>query len=255
MKKFNVKKAVLLGIAYTLVAAIAISATIAFLTDRDGKVNVFTFGQIKIEQVELQRKAQTRSLDSYGLEPFVNGKEFYPAVYDSIEWDAEPQMWPTGGSSTLFSGDIQNVIDKFVFVENTGKNEAYVRTWFAFEAGELSFDRFDEIMHININDTHWTWSEWDTTPVEIDGVNYYVICATYTGTDSVHPGGKIATGETTRPSLLQLFFDNDTDMEEINMMGEEYNVIAISQGVQAAGFKTVDAAFDATFGSAHPWTK
>ncbi len=253
MKRLNIKKAILLGIAYTLVAAIAISATIAFLTDRDGKVNVFTFGQIKIEQIELQRKTQTRALDEYDLEPFVNGKELYPAVYETIEWAAEQQEWPTGGSSTLFNDDIQNVIDKFVFVENTGKNEAYVRTWFAFEAGELSFERFDEIMHININDTHWTWSEWNKTPVEIDGVNYYVICATYTGTDTVHPSGIIDKGETTRPSLLQLFFDNDTDMKEINMMGEEYNVIAVSQGVQAAGFKNVEQAFNASFGNEHPW--
>ena len=255
MKKISVKKAVMLAILYTVVAAIAVSTTVAYLTGRDAKVNVFTFGQVKIEQIELQRIKNARALSEYGLEEFTDGKELYPAVYDSIRWAAEPQKWPTGGSSTLFSDDIQNVIDKFVFVENTGKNDAYVRTWFAFEAGSLSFERFDELMHVNINDTHWTWSDWNETPVNIDGVDYYVICATYTGTDTVHTGGILPVGETTRPSLLQLFFDNAADMAEIEMMGDDYKVIAASQAVQTAGFKDVESAFAASFGDAHPFTK
>ena len=249
------KKILLTALSFVLVAALAIGGTLAYLTDRDAKTNVFTVGDVDIEQIELQRKDQSAGYFSDNLEPFENGKLLCPAVYDEISWADSWQEWASGGSSALFNSDMKNIIDKFVFAENTGKNDAYVRTWFAFEAGNLSFERFDEIMHININDTHWDWSEWNTEPVEIDGVKYYIISATYTGTEAVHTGGVLPAGETTRPSLLQIFLDKTTTSEESNSMGEEYTLLVRTQAVQVAGLENADEAFEKNFGSEHPWNK
>lgn len=96
--------------------------------------------------------------DQYGyipdeLEPFVQGKTIMPAYYNdgNVKWDdrngsqnasgagSHQQSWAevgAPGSNQLFDSSVANVIDKFVFVENTGDNDAYYRTVIAVECPE-----------------------------------------------------------------------------------------------------------------------
>ena len=46
------KKIILMGVSLALIAALAVSGTLAYLTDRDSEANVFTVGDIKITLIE-----------------------------------------------------------------------------------------------------------------------------------------------------------------------------------------------------------
>ena len=110
-----------------LVAALALTATgtLAFLTDTDSDVNVMTLGNVDITQLE-------NGLADSG---FKNGQPLYPAYYeDEIDWKTS-----------------NGVVDKEVTVENTGASDAFVRTWFAFEAGDMTFDEFEKNILLNLN--------------------------------------------------------------------------------------------------------
>ena len=242
-------------IAILMVAALAVTAvvggTMAYFTDTDGDVNVMTLGNISIKQVELERG------ENGELQDYTQGKPLLPSVGER-DWADGWQEWPTGGSSALYDDSLKNVIDKFVFVENDGSNDAYVRTWFAFEAGSLDWSTWDGLMHFNINATHWDWAEAPYALVEIDGVNYYVTCATYignAGTDGkTHEGGILPAGETTRPSLLQVDLDYAATQEQVASFGDTYEILVFSQAVQTAGFADPESALNTAFGTDHPWT-
>ncbi len=114
-----------------------------------------------------------------------------------------PQQWPGGGSDALLSDSSWGVIDKFVSVKNDGNVDAYVRTWFAFEMGDLTAEEFEVSLLIHRNESVWTWSDF-TFDVVIDGRRYAVVRADYNGT--LAPGAV-----TSHPSLLQVMLRNTGD--------------------------------------------
>ncbi len=263
----KLKKALLMGAAYVLVTALAIGGTVAYLTDTDSDVNVMTLGNVSIEQLRRQRKEQTDSnISSDNLETFQNHKPLLPSVYEQMDFAANFQQWPTGGSSAMFTDSMKNVQDNIVFVHNTGKTNAYVRTWFAFEVGSMTTEQFAKTIGININDTHW--SGWDklfadtNQIVTINNNNYALVCVTYTGnagnSSDIHPGGVLAAGETTRPSLLQVMMYNTVTNEDVEAIDGNnnglYDVLVFSQAVQADGFADASTALNAAFGQINPWT-
>ena len=246
------KKVIAMALAVALTAAVSIAGTVAYLTAEDSDVNVMTLGNVKIQQIEKQRIEQSDdNVSEDNIEPFRQAKPLYPAV-GTAEWAPEYQQWPSGGSSALFEDSLKNVQDKMVFVENTGLSKAYVRTLFAFEAGELDWATFDQMLHFNINDTHWAWADEEYTLIEVDGVKYYATYAVYqgnAGTDGqTHPNGVLAAGETTRPSLLQLFLDSAATNETVESFGDTYDVLVLSQAVQVEGFADAATALNTGFG-------
>lgn len=259
------KKSTVVSILCVILSGIvAVEGTYAFLSEEQSKTNVMTVGSVKIANVELERKEQTNSGDDT-LKKFTPNKTMLPAVGE-IKWVESDQgrvyqKWPKGGGSALFHTDLKNVVDKFVFVENTGKSEAYVRTWFAFEAGEMTAeDLNNKLVHWNRNSTHWRWTDFsEDMKIQLDGATYYLRVATYVGSDTVHVGGILPSGETTRPSLLQFFFDGDVTNEMIRSFGEDYKIIVFSQACQTAGFFDVDTALNTNFGEIrlenNPWNK
>jgi hypothetical protein len=80
--------------------------------------------------------------------------------------------------------------------------------------------------------------------------------ATYNGSDTVHPGGILPAGETTRPSLLQtLLYKTVTneDCEAIDGNGNgTFDIIVLSQAVQTAGFADASTALEEAFGEPTP---
>lgn len=124
----------------------------------------------------------------------------------------------------------ENVLDHIVVITNTGNHVGYVRTWFAFEMGDLTEDEFKASVLLNPNSAQWTWGEF-TYRVQIDGERYAVICAKYnTALDG---------GATTAPNLLQILLKSDVENDTANRLDGnhdgKYEVRAYSQVVSDDG--------------------
>ncbi len=237
------KRTLTMIVAMVAALLIATTGTLAYLTDTDGAVNVMTIGNVDIEQIEEQRP----EIGSTELEDFEQFKPLLPAVHDTnddnkIAWAPEEE-WPVPEDYTgdhpeaykVFNNNITNVQDKFVSVENTGKNDAYVRTIIAYEWPE----ELDDLVHISINDIDGVVSYEDCGFVELDGVRYQVYAFVY--------DEALAPGEVSVPSLKQVFLNKATTSEDVALFGENFEVLALSQAVQADGFDNAEEALDEAF--------
>ncbi len=281
----KLKSLLLSGIGAVAVAAVAIGGTLAYLQDDDSDVNVMTLGNVQIDQLEYERVVDQdgnwvplTTTDKYGYTPdelqdYTQDKPLYPAVFadGSIKWDdrngsqevsgptSHQQSWAqigASGSNQLFDDSVKNALDKFVFVKNTGKSDAYVRTWFAFEQGSVAADNFANVIMTNSNCDHWSW-ETVATDVDIDGNRYVVKLATYLGPKS-NPTGVLAPGAVSYPSLLQVYMKPEATNEDCaaidgNKNGT-YDILSYSQAVQTNGFENANAALSEAFGLTHPWS-
>lgn len=254
------KKILLAAVSILLVAVLALGGTLAYLLSEDEDVNVMVVGNVKIEQLEYERVTDengnyiaTGETDEYGYSPddlqeYTQDKVIIPAVYDKIAWDDDQQSWGevgAPGSNQLFDKDIKNVQDKFVFVKNTGNVDAYYRTIIAVECPE-GFS--DELLHLNMTgNSRFTWTEIGFTT--IDGVRYLIYEALYNEI--------LVPGEISRPSLLQVFLDKKAANEDVALLDGIFNILVVSQGVQADGFDSADEALDEAFYDVtvdqHPW--
>ena len=249
----KLKKVLLMCTAYVLVAALAIGGTVAYLQDDDSDVNVMPLGNVKIEQHEYERVVENGAYKvengSYVLKDFSQAKPLLPSalVTNGTGWGWDTtlvDMSQVGSKGTVqvFKAG-SNAQDKIVTVKNTGKSDAYVRTWIALE------DPFTENrLGINVGSSaYYTQTPWTT--VEIDGVKYSVSCFTYK--EALKPG------EVSTPSLFQVYLNSKATNEDMELLGDTYEILAFSQAVQAAGFDSADAALDAAFGdniaTNHPW--
>ena len=231
------KKIIAFLAVVALTASLAIGLTTAYLTSTDEDVNVMTLGNVYIDQIEKERAEDGSIVD------FKDNKPMLPAVYaDDFDLDNPTKeiTWDNGTTSKLWDdAQIKNVHDKFVFVTNTGKSPAYIRTWIAFEGASTN-------IHKNLNTTEWEWSD-EIVNVEIGGKTYSVLVATYIGAADRHAGGILPAGETTAPSLLQVAMDKTTTNEQVNQYGETYEILVFSQAVQIEGFDNAKEALDAAF--------
>jgi len=284
------KSKLFLILALVLSMAVGLGGTLAYLTDTDEAVNVMTLGNVQIKQIELQRAEGVdynnggELLELGELVPFQQGKALYPAYpvvgaddpYQAAKSDNEGNTellkWgpyvtadnPTGGAGNGLWNDskLKGVMDKFVFVENTGTSDAYFRTWFAFECPEgISIGDSAETgkhqIEINGNDHGQTHVDvnykWEYMgEAEIDGVRYHIECATYNRNNGVLPAGEIA-----RPSLLQVVMSHHATNEDVALLGETYEILTFTQAVQTNNFENAEQALTAAFGEAtvenNPW--
>jgi len=280
----KLKNILMSGLSLVLVAALAISGTVAYLQDDDSDVNVMTLGNVSIEQHEYERVIEngaykTDTIDgvsSYVLKDFTQGKPLLPAT--ELDANGNPYNYGAGdygptrvkmsqvgshGSMDVFVNE--NAQDKFVTVENTGKTDAYVRTIIAYEVGSVAnFE--DVIMTSSFMTAQGVWKVTDIGVVEIDGNNYYVSEYIYEGAKDlggVHENGVLPAGDTTYPSLAQVYMKataTNEDVEKIdgNTNGT-YDILVVSQAVQVAGFADAETALNAGYGDItttnHPWTE
>lgn len=283
----KMKKVLLMCTAYVLVAALAIGGTIAYLQDSDSDVNVMTLGNVSIAQHEYERvvengeykKDTINGTESYVLKDFTQGKPLLPAT--ELDANGNPYNFGAGnydstrvkmsqvgshGSMDVFTS--KNAQDKFVTVENTGKSDAYVRTVIAFEIGSLDAGRFPAVIRrSSFMSDQGVWEVNDIGIVEIDGNNYYVSEYIYEGAKSlggVHENGVLPAGDTTYPSLCQVYMTasaTNEDCEKIDGNNNgTYDILVVSQAVQVAGFADAKTALDTGFGlvdadSAAEWFK
>ena len=248
------KKIIAWLLVLALTAAVSIGATLAYLTDTDEDVNVMTLGKVKIDQLEYERINDETADAEAKVQEFHDNKPLYPAVTGNgfdytpgdtyVDWE---QIGKDGYTSEIWNpANINNEVDKMVFVKNKGDYDAYVRSVFAFEAGKYTtLDEFRSMVHLNLNTTDYTW-EWVETSVAIpneDGsatTNYFVATATYNKV--------LAPGALTEISLSQIALDKTATNEDVEAFGETYQVLVKSQGIQADGFEDADSALTEGFG-------
>ena len=236
----KVKKMLLMCTAYVLVAALAIGGTLAYLTSQDSDVNVMTMGNVSIEQIEQQWNE-----DNTALEDFDQDKPLYPYVGE-LGWEN------TGYEDGAFRQfTMNNVVDKYVSVKNTGTSDAFVRTLIAFELGNLTIEEFDKYIGASINSYNgseykfngaWKWDGLDYSNIieDEDGNKYVVYTATHLA--------PLAPGEKTVPSLLQVYMDKAATNEIVEKLDSNsdgnYNILVLSQAIQSAGFENAGLAWE-----------
>lgn len=253
------KKVLSLTLAAGLLAVAAISGSLAYFTDTDTQKNTFTVGGVSIVQHEMGA--------------------------DEKEFKQNQVLMP------LPKNDRTNdlYIDKIVTVENTGKSNAYVRTFIAVPKDLDKEKAIDNVLHWNFTkdtEDYWYWAtdytgasvdkggDFKAFEMTVDKVVYNVYCATYK--TAVEPGKDKAT----KPSLVGLYLDKSVNMEKI---GDELNyfyiqpttgkkvsfgdisnvqVLVASQACQEAGFTNPFDALKESFGEpkaqtaeALGWTK
>ncbi len=259
----KMKKVLLICTAYVLVAVLAIGGTLAYLTDTDSAVNVMTLGNVSIEQHEYQRAegvahnageaGKGNGVKDGALVEFVQNQAIYPAVPKNnaaTDYSAEATdlfFWGdyvysgTAGNGLWNDDKLSNVMDKMVFVENTGKSDAYFRTLIAFECPEgMEYSEGpDKEFMMNINgSTVYDWEEIGYITVE--DVRYLVMEAIYQN--------PLKPGNTAHPSLLQVVMTHNATNEDMELLSDTYDILVLSQAVQSAGFADAKTALDTGFG-------
>lgn len=257
------KKHLITVVACILVCALSIAGTVAYLTSTDSQHNTMTVGNVKIEQLELQRadgvdyKNGGAIADGDELVPFVQDQLLFPSTYTNIsDYTAkqpnDEQFWwgpyvtadvtAPGSSNGLWDDNLTGAMDKFVFVKNTGTSNCYYRTILAFECPEgmdYSQGTDKEFMNnVNIN-SRFDWNQQNIY-VTVAGTRYMVLVATY--------NQKLGAGEISRPSLLQVVMTHNADMKDMEKIGEKYDVLALSQAAQTDGFTDANHALNTAFG-------
>lgn len=226
------KKVISWFLLIAVTAALTVGITLAYLQDTDDDVNVSTIGNVHIEQTEQERVDTETGGPDAPLQDFHDGKPLYPTVTDKT-FD-----WESGGTELWDPTKINNEIDKIITVTNTGDYNAYVRTVIAFEAGNYVWEQFKEKVHLNINETDWTW-EWNEETVIIGESAFFLATATYKT--------PLAPGQTTAPSLLQVALDSSAENRDVERFGADYVIMAASQAIQTDGFHVPETALETGF--------
>ena len=244
------RKIMLAALSLCMVAILAVGGSLAYLTDTDNATNVFTVGNVQIEQYEKDRDGNPYDRE----EP----KKVFPIVDDKT------------GTDGLHTGE--NYIDKIVTVENTGTESAYIRTFIAIPAvlddGPTNFDAGLNILHWNgasaeynveaanrywdaeANDgegayaevmNEWYWDkvgvtdwpanggDWNGYVAEINGIVYNVYIATH-----VTP---VEAGATTAATLLGVYFDKTLDYGDITDDGVDNPTYFVVQNGKKVAFE------------------
>ena len=224
------KKIAVLSLAIAIIAIAVVGGSLAWFNDTDEVTNTFIVGDIDIEQHEKDNDGNA----------FVQNQTMLPIV-----------------NTTAPSTDA-NYIDKVVTVENTGKNDAYVRTIVALEQGSIAADEFVNIIMTNSDykssqnnySAHWD-RELAATDVEIGETKYYIYVYTYCGPTS-NPNGILAPGAASYPSLLQVYMKPNATNEDVEALdgndNGKYDILVLSQAVQTAGFDDAQTALNTAFG-------
>lgn len=266
------KRSLLMATSLVLALLVATTGTLAYLSDVDSDVNVMTLGNVQIEQIEMQRAEKVAYNDTAvegSLVPFEQGQPLYPAYAktndaytaeqtDLFYWgpyvtaESDGTNGANGAGNGLWNDNkLFGAMDKFVFVKNTGSSDAYYRTWFAFECPEgMEYSEGSDkefMMNVNLN-TRFVWEDMGYTT--IDGTQYLIMCATYQN--------KLAPGEISRPSLLQVVMTGNADNDDMALLGDTYEILVYSQAVQTTNFPDAETALNAAFNGApskenHPW--
>lgn len=222
-------------VTLSLVAALAVTAiggTFAYFTDTDAQKNTFTTGNVAIDLWE-----------------------------DFGENSGIEKLVPSTGSAQ--AGTLKNGVEKEVYVDNTGSEDAYVRVHIAIpqilDDGADTFDAGSNVLHFNygegsVGEGKWDWSksagapyegDWNYYETTIDNVKYNVYVVTYTTA--------LKNGQTTPDAIHQVYLDSKVTNEDIagikNTLGDNWYIYVVAEGCQSAGFDNAYDALNTSFGT------
>ena len=223
------KKITALALVICLLAVAVVGGTLAYFTDTDKATNVFTVGSIDIIQNEYDLDGNR----------FKDGGILLPMGGDPA-W-ADKEVTFNGATFKVFASE--NALDKVVTVTNKGNSPAYVRTLVALEAG-TSIEEANRLWYNNIAVTSSGSAvlvEDNDLYVNIDGTYYIIVVYTYKDA--------IAAKSESVPSLTGVALYKNTTQEDVAAFGKKYEVLVLSQAVQAADMGSdAGAALDEAFG-------
>ena len=254
------KKILSLVLVVALAATAVIGGTLAYFTDTEDEINVFTLGNVVIDLVEEQR-AYDQDGKVTGLEEFKDGKVLLPIV-----GSAQGEKENVGGYNLPTAA---NWVDKIVTVDNEGTQDAYVRVLLAFPAKMDDAQSAAEMMlHWNYDgtETAGTWTRTDCgIKVNLGGEDYNVYNCTY---EKVLTAKGTDGATTASPAITGLYIDKRVNatvgengaitytmvngrketVSATYAKGTAPKLYVLTQGVQEAGFANADAALTAGFG-------
>ena len=239
------KKIVSICAVLALATTAVVGGTLAYFTDTDTQENVFTVGNISVDLYE---------------------------DFNTEELKLIPAVFVPDGSGVAGAGEYRNRLEKEVYIENEGDQEAFVRIQLAIPAvhdnTEFQTKFADELTAIGgakqlinwtntpdtVVDGAWNWSktaddalntnlniykEVDGNTVEINGVPYTVYVATFESPLAVAlAGGTLAS---TCDAIDSIYMDSWVTQDMIKFMDDTYGddwkkVYVVAEAAQARGF-------------------
>ena len=235
MKKKILALCLILALAVTAIGG----ATLAYFQDTDAQTNVFTIGNVKIDLFE------DFNTDNITLVPAVGTLD------------------PDTGYA-----EFKNTVEKEVYIENEGSEEAYVRVHIAVPAFEREGEAFNvfNLMYDEYStvDGKWIWGtnsdsnypirdggEWNMyRNVEIQGVPYKVYVLTYETA--------LERGNITVDAINKVYMNPEVTNEEITAWNAQYadeygspvwnRIYVVAEAVQADGWDDAVVALNEAFG-------
>ena len=240
----KLNRTLVMCLTIALAAAVAIGGTTAYLTSTSGQHNIMTLGNVGIVQNE-----QQRGVDEEGnptLDNFVQHQKLLPAYHDD-EPEKDGCVTVNGVEYPIVHETVDGEVDKIVTVSNIGSEPAYVRTLFAFEDTNGMFSKLHVVWHREAAFPTQTTLEGTTEYIRFthEGTTYIVGVYVYEA--------PLDEGGITAPSMLQIYWDKSVTKEELAQAGSEYDILVLSQAVQARmGDLSAAAALDEAFGVVTP---
>ena len=247
------KKLLALVLVVALAATAVIGGTLAYFVDTDSAKNTFTVGNVDIvlhestlhrENAGVANDATSDSelwsdvdkLGSGNTSPYKAGDTFYTDA--QIKADAANYQTNLAAHNKLNPGESYH---KMPYVENTGKNPAYIRIRVMFPAA-LDTAILNSSMYTTtaLNNKEFTMSYDHSGSVVREGVNYNVY--TFTRIDPLQPG------EMTYWNVWgTVHMDADVTNEEIAELipGGKFDVLVEADAIQSDSFADVTAAWAA----------
>ena len=247
------KKLLALVLVVALAATAVIGGTLAYFVDTDSAKNTFTVGNVDIvlhestlhrENAGVANDATSDSelwsdvdkLGSGNTSPYKAGDTFYTDA--QIKADAANYQTNLAAHNKLNPGESYH---KMPYVENTGKNPAYIRIRVMFPAA-LDTAILNSSMYTTtaLNNKEFTMSYDDSGSVVREGVNYNVY--TFTRIDPLQPK------EMTYWNVWgTVHMDADVTNEEIADLipDGEFDVLVEADAIQSDSFADAAAAWAA----------
>lgn len=230
--------------ALVMSVAMATSGTLAYLTDRDSEVNVFTFGNVDIElNEEFEQGTQLiPGKDINKLPSIENTGKTNAWVWMTLSIPAELDA-PDSASDNVIHWNWTGATDEAVMSE-TSLQKAHANGWIS-----------EDITMDMIKANNWTWDmSGDAYETEIGGKAYHSYDLLY--------NAQLAPGEKTLPGIVKVYMDAHIDIDPEgnlhhvqngNVTDIDWNIYEdnaptiyiAAYAIQTEGFADIDTAYKA----------
>lgn len=229
MKKNTKKKVFTLMLVIMLLSIAIVGGSLAWFTAEDQVTNTFTVGSVEIIQHETGKNGGE----------FSQGQKLTPIV------------------NTETPSEDPSYITKTVWVENTGKNDAYIRTWIAIPK------ELEKCLVLDTNTEDGWELQWLPPYPTIDGIEYLCYCYVYNNTlsarskspvllNGVYLDPKVDVQRNDNGKLVFCYRDENNQMVftdfEVTDATDNVKIIVATQAVQKEGFRDAKHALNEAFG-------